>query len=238
MSAPLGLVASPDLSRYRFWPRLGVFVVACLVFFLVPVPGVLFVPKEMQAYLIIALTSGVSGLVLLALFVSQYRSYSGARLRGEHISTPLKAGALRVIAAYALCGIAIAVLGLPREVFMVELLANLTTWQTLIKIASIIVFAPLAEELFVRHYMLRLFPYENSRTWQVVAIIVTSTVFAALHFQYGNITTLALIFAVGCVFAIARIASGGLLVPLLLHALAEVVALTMDWTYSVAGLYG
>lgn len=232
------VASASTLPPYRFFPRLGMFVLATLIVFLAAVPEVLFVPTDMQAYLTFTTTAGITALVLLALFAWQYRSDAHAQWRGHCIGKPLKWGALGIIGSYLLFGVAILVLGLPREVFMAELLVGLNNWQAMVKVASLIVLPPIAEELFFRHYMLRLFPYENSRAWTWIAIIVTSAVFAGMHIQYGNWITVALIFACGGVFAVARVVSGGLLVPVLLHSLAEVVALTTDKSFSLLGLYG
>ncbi|OAB50905.1 CPBP family intramembrane glutamic endopeptidase [Pseudomonas thivervalensis] len=238
LSAALEFAPASVSAPYRFFPRLGMFVLATLVVFLAAMPEILFVPADMQAYLAFTTTSGITALILLGLFALQHRSDSGTPWRGHSIGKPLQWGAIGIVGAYLLFGVAVFVLGLPREVFMAELLDGLNRWQTAIKIASLIVLPPIAEELFFRHYLFRLFPYENSRAWTWVAIIVTSAVFAGMHIQYGNWITVVLIFACGGVFAIARVVSGGLLVPVLLHSLAEIVALTTDKSFSVMGLYG
>lgn len=235
--SPPGACA-PERSTYRFFPRLGLFILAALMFFLAGIPGILLVPAEMQNHLMIVISSGSAALVLSILFVIQYRSDPAAMLRGRTFSQPLKVGALALIALYALFGIVIAFLHLPQEAFMSDLLTGLSPWQTLIKVASLLVLPPIAEELFFRHYLLRLFPYENSQLWKWIAIIVTSAIFAGLHLQYGNWTSVALIFLSGCVFAVTRIVSGGLLVPMLLHLLLEIIGLSTDWAFKLAGLYG
>ncbi|MBO1537065.1 CPBP family intramembrane metalloprotease [Pseudomonas sp. OA65] len=211
---------------------------ATVIAFLAAMPEVLFVPADMQAYLTFTTTSGITALLLLALFALQYRADLRTQWCGRAISKPLQWGAMGIIGTYLLFGVAVFVLGLPREVFMAELLDGLNNWQATIKIVSLIVLPPIAEELFFRHYMLRLFPYENSRAWTWIAIIVTSAIFAGMHIQYGNWLTVVLIFACGGVFAVARVVSGGLLVPVLLHSLAEIVALTTDKSFSWMGLYG
>ncbi len=238
LSAAPEFAPASTLSPYRFFPRLGMFVLATLIVFLAAMPEVLFVPADMQAYLTFTTTSGITALVLLALFALQYRADSRTQWRGHAIRKPPAVGAISIIGTYLLFGVAVFVLGLPREVFMAELLDGLNSWQVAIKIASLIVLPPITEELFFRHYMLRLFPYENSRAWTWIAIIVTSAIFAGMHIQYGNWITVVLIFACGGVFAVARVVSGGLLVPVLLHSLAEVVALTTDKSFSLMGLYG
>ncbi len=186
LSAAPEFAPASTLSPYRFFPRLGMFVLATLIVFLAAMPEVLFVPADMQAYLTFTTTSGITALVLLALFALQYRADSRTQWRGHAIRKPLQWGAISIIGTYLLFGVAVFVLGLPREVFMAELLDGLNSWQVAIKIASLIVLPPIAEELFFRHYMLRLFPYENSRAWTWIAIIVTSAIFAGMHIQYGN----------------------------------------------------
>ncbi|CAH0197528.1 CPBP family intramembrane glutamic endopeptidase [Pseudomonas brassicacearum] len=238
LSAAPEFAPASTLSRYRFFPRLGMLVLATVIAFLAAMPEILFVPADMQAYLTFTTTSGITALLLLALFALQYRTDLRPQWRGHSISKPLQWGAVGIIGVYLLFGVAAFVLGLPREVFMAELLDGLNGWQAAIKIASLIVLPPIAEELFFRHYMFRLFPYENSRAWTWIAVIVTSAIFAGMHIQYGNWITVVLIFACGGVLAVARVASGGLLVPVLLHSLAEIVALTTDKSFSLMGLYG
>ncbi|WP_244868142.1 type II CAAX endopeptidase family protein [Pseudomonas sp. Eqa60] len=231
-------VCAPERSTYRFFPRVGLFILATLLYILAGIPGILLVPPQMQTYLIFISTQGLGMLLLLGLFWLQYRQHFSAAWRGRVIRHPLGIGAACMVAAYVLCGVAILMLGSPEEAFMAELLAGLNGWQTLIKIASLMVLPPIVEELFFRHYLLRLFPYENSQVWKWIAVIVSAAIFAGLHTQYGNGTTMALIFASGCIFAVARIVSGGLLVPILLHSMAEVLGMSLDTLFRMAGLFG
>lgn len=225
-------------SNFRFFRRLGMFILAALTILLAPIPGLLLVPPQAQGYWVFVIGHGAIGLLLCGLFVVQHRHDLAATFYGHHIRKTLRLGAIALIAAYALFGLLATALGEPREAFMAELYSGLTQWQTLVKLASLIIFPPIAEELMVRHYLLRLFPYERSVAWKWTAVIVTSALFASVHTQYGSWDTLALIFVMGCLFAWARIASGGLLVPILLHMLAEVVGSGFDWTWTWAGLYG
>ncbi len=225
-------------ANFPFFKRLGMFVLAAFIFIFGTIPGLLLAPPATQAYGAFITTLGPVALLLCALFAWQHRADLGATFRGNDLRRPLRVGAISVFAVYMLCGLLVAVLGLPREAFMAELFAGLTTWQTLIKLASLMILAPITEELMMRHYALRLFPYERSHLWKWVSVLATSALFTSLHTQYGNWPTLALIFAVGCILALARIASGGLRVPILLHMFAEVIACSLDWTWASAGLYG
>lgn len=238
------VLATPDTTlpsdlpaQFRFFKRLGMFVLAALIFVLAPVPGFLLVPPAMQSYLMFAITSGPIALLLSALFVVQHRKNLSATFYGHHIRQTLRLGAIGLIGAYLLSGLLVIVMGQPREAFMADLLSGLTQGQILFKLASLLILPAIAEELMIRHYLLRLFPYERSVIWKWIAVIATSLLFAIIHTQYDSWTTLALIFVVGCLFAWVRIASGGLLVPILLHMLAEVVAASLDWTWVWAGFY-
>lgn len=239
-SLPLPPPANPITTDipYRFWPRLGLFVLATVLFILSQGAGVMLLSPEKFKYLVFAATNGAAAFALAVLFLVHYRRQARSMFVGSILAKPLAIGAVAVIAAYGLCGLAISVLQLPQENFMAQLLAGIAGWQLVIKIASVIVLPPIAEELFFRHYVLRLFPYQKSTAWKWIAVIITSASFAAIHIQYGNWSTVVLIFAVSCIFAVARIVSGGLLVPILLHMLAEVVGLSSDWMFTQLGLYG
>lgn len=132
LSAAPEFVPASTLSPYRFFPRLGMLVLATVVVFLAAIPELLFVPADMQAYLMFTATSGITALVLLGLFALQYRADLRMQWRGHTIGKPLRWGAI----------------------------------------------------------------------------------------------------------AVARVVSGGLLVPVLLHSLTEIVALSADPSFSLMGLYG
>jgi len=61
-------------------------------------------------------------------------------------------------------------------------------------LASLLILPAIAEELMIRHYLLRLFPYQRSVIWKWIAVVATSLLFAIIHTQYDSWTTLALIF--------------------------------------------
>uniref|UniRef100_UPI001112C985 CPBP family intramembrane glutamic endopeptidase n=1 Tax=Escherichia coli TaxID=562 RepID=UPI001112C985 len=57
--------------------------------------------------------------------------------------------------------------------------------------------------------------------------LITSLLFAAVHMQYQNLLTLAEMFLVGLITSAARIRSGGLLLPVLLHMEATALGLLL-----------
>lgn len=113
---------------------------------------------------------------------------------------------------------------------MAKLLFGLNGLQTSVLIATLLVFPPLTEELLFRYFFVELMPYKRSKWWAIGTVVATSLVFAAMHaLQYQNWPTLILMFALGAIFAIARIASRGLGLPLLLHSYAVVLGLGCNW---------
>jgi membrane protease YdiL (CAAX protease family) len=88
-----------------------------------------------------------------------------------------------------------------------------------------VVLAPLAEELLFRGLVL-----EGFLRWMrpAAAVVATAAIFALMHAGYG--LGALLVFFIGCVLGWARLGSGGLRVPILIHAaqnLAGSVALLL-----------
>ncbi|MCH6700972.1 hypothetical protein BED06_21715 [Escherichia coli] len=59
----------------------------------------------------------------------------------------------------------------------------------------------------------------------MAVVLITSLLFVAAHSQYQNLLTLAELFLVGLITSVARIRSGGLLLPVLLHMEATTLGL-------------
>jgi uncharacterized protein len=107
---------------------------------------------------------------------------------------------------------------------MVNLYQFKTDIQVVVLVVSLILLPPIVEELAFRHFILSAFPFNaNVRvTW--IAVIATALLFANVH-QYIYPTTQVLMFAVAMIFGYARVQSGGLLLPIGLHAYAIALAL-------------
>jgi membrane protease YdiL (CAAX protease family) len=85
-----------------------------------------------------------------------------------------------------------------------------------------IVLAPLGEELVFRGLLLpSLIPWVGT----TAALWISAVVFGGLHWYYGVMTPVIVLF--GWVLGWARITSGGLLAPVLLHALINLVPVTV-----------
>ncbi|EMV3983133.1 CPBP family intramembrane metalloprotease, partial [Escherichia coli] len=91
---------------------------------------------------------------------------------------------------------------------------------------AVFILAPLNEEILFRGIMLNVFRSRYRWTMWLGALI-TSLLFAAAHSQYQNLLTLAEMFLVGMITSAARIRSGGLLLPVLLHMEATVLGLLL-----------
>jgi membrane protease YdiL (CAAX protease family) len=101
----------------------------------------------------------------------------------------------------------------------------LAAWQTAgllpLLILAVVVAAPLGEELFFRGFLFR--GWSESRLGPVGATLLISVIWAAIHLQYDWFH-MSHIVAVGVLFGWLRYRSGSVLLPMLLHALMNLVA--------------
>ena len=86
---------------------------------------------------------------------------------------------------------------------------------------AFIVVAPIREELLFRGFMFS--GIQKSRLGAVGAVLISSLVWSALHVQYG-LYGVATIFVSGLLFGAARARSGSVYVPIIMHALMNLVA--------------
>lgn len=85
--------------------------------------------------------------------------------------------------------------------------------------------APLFEEFVFRGFLMGVL---LARGWHpALAVGVSAALFAYSHPQY-NISGLILIFLSGCMFGVLRLLSGGLLAPILAHALLNAIIVSYD----------
>ncbi len=86
--------------------------------------------------------------------------------------------------------------------------------------------APVSEEIIFRGFLLN-----ASRGWgklpQQVGIVITSGLFAASHMQYQAPMTFIHLFIFSAILCVVRIGTGGLVVPILLHVLANLIFTVM-----------
>jgi uncharacterized protein len=112
--------------------------------------------------------------------------------------------------------------------FMIEAYAT-AGWTPLFWIAIGVV-APFFEELFFRGFLLTGFRQNRRRI--IIAVLVISAAWAAIHLQYGWYENI-WIFGLGLLFSAARLSSGSLWVPIILHMLCNLIA-TFQVAYTLA----
>nr|WP_276616295.1 CPBP family intramembrane glutamic endopeptidase [Pseudomonas syringae] len=100
--------------------------------------------------------------------------------------------------------------------------------QKALCLLMLVLFPPVSEELLYRHFVIGVFPLHH-RTWQWVAVLFTGGLFVVAHSQYDHWPTILLIAVLGVMFAIARVRTGGILVPVAMHCAAEVIGMSTDW---------
>lgn len=221
--------ASAEEPGYRFYKRFGMLALAIGLCLGVTVGLFLYAPPSQFTSLYSVGWMGYWALVLCLLLCVQYRKTGVlAVIAGTSFRRPFLVGLSCIVATYVCGSLLMVLLDLPREPFMVTFFDDLDRGQIALLIAFLIVFAPMTEELMYRHFLLRLFPYQRNELWKWTAVLVTTVIFTLSHYQYENVVTLVTIFIVGAVLAIARVRSGGLMVPVLLHAATEVVGLATD----------
>jgi len=90
---------------------------------------------------------------------------------------------------------------------------NLGTLGTILLVVEVVILAPIGEELLFRGFLLPRLQLQKGPVW---AVAVSSGFFALLHPQYGVYVPIVLLY--GAVLGWARLRSGGLTAPILLHA--------------------
>lgn len=128
-------------------------------------------------------------------------------------------GVIAVTVAYLATYLAAYLLGQPREPSMVSLYQSKTDIQVMLLVVSLLTLPPIVEELAFRHFILSTLPFNASVWISWMAVTATALFFVYAH-GYIYLTTNLLIFAVAMIFGFARVHSGGLLLPIGLHAYA------------------
>lgn len=120
----------------------------------------------------------------------------------------------------------------PQEKFMAEVVAM--NWRYLLLVVLVIVtVVPLNEELLFRHVLpgMPSQPKPKLDLDIVLRSALACVLFWCLHSQYEHASTKLLVAAVGLTCLWARWATGGLALPIALHALASVLAVIFNFFY-------
>jgi len=86
---------------------------------------------------------------------------------------------------------------------------------------AVIIAAPLFEETFFRGFLFK--GLESSFLGPIGAVLVTATLWAAIHIQY-DLYGIGTIFCLGLLIGAARVVTASIVVPLALHSVASLVA--------------
>lgn len=157
-------------------------------------------------------------------------------LLGRFTRTQVCVGLAAVFSAY-LASIGVAELtGLGREMGMVLLGFGKTEFQFKIFIVTALILPPIVEEIAFRHFILSTLPFNRHRLVAVAAVIGSAIFFMYAHFgAYNFWPTHALMFTLGVIFAVARLVTGGLLLPIMLHCFAVATGLSLNYVWAALG---
>lgn len=167
----------------------------------------------------------VTGIVCTALIVGIVKLKRGSRVADYLRVKPVSAGTLFKWLAVTLALIAVAdfiTVSTGRPVvpeFMQKAYATADPpWLFWI---ALVIAAPLFEEVFFRGFLFS--GLASSALRPAGAIVVTAAVWAVIHLQY-DAYEIGLIFCLGLVLGAARLATGSLVAPLVMHATMNFVA--------------
>lgn len=213
---------------YNFIRRTAIFVLATILglgsMILFSVIGQHKVPGK----ILLGLSHVAAATLLIMLVAIQYRNHGGLKsLLGSNNLKELKLFIPLIIASSIFFNFYEYLTGIQREEFMASFFDDLTIFQGIISLVLICTAPPISEEIFYRHFMLRLLPIEK-RPYQLIAIIATALIFAASHQQYNNISTFISIMTLGILLAWARLRTNGLSVPIVMHATASITAVLLS----------
>ncbi|HIE1900991.1 CPBP family intramembrane glutamic endopeptidase [Pseudomonas aeruginosa] len=100
----------------------------------------------------------------------------------------------------------------------------------LVVIIGICILAPIGEELVFRQMLVDVFPIRKRHLMLVLSWLFSSLLFTIAHMcQYQNPTTLIWIFVVGSLCFVARVASGGIALPILVHVTSNSLAVVATY---------
>lgn len=163
--------------------------------------------------------------ILVPAFFWQRRCYAGVSFKGAFSRKDCMIGLAMVIAAYVFTEAANFIQGVPLEPWL-GFLSEASPAELVSIALVVIVVVPISEELAFRHFFLSVVPFNRGGTYMVVAVLLTAALFTWMH-SYEYWATNALMFVLAIIFAAARIKSGGLLLPIILHGSASATGLSI-----------
>lgn len=173
---------------------------------------------------------GLPAALLLGMFATEKRwCFPDLRIVGDLRVGAVVSGIVIVTLLYLVDYGAALWMGQPREPRMVQLYDGLTPVQIAVMLVSMPILVPIVEELVFRHFLLSVLPFKKSGWIAGLAVVVTAALFSLIHKSaYIFPTTFVLLFALGVVFAVARIRTDGVALSMGLHAYAIVFGVICD----------
>ena len=108
-----------------------------------------------------------------------------------------------------------------------QIATDLTLSQPLFSFFAVVIFAPLTEELIFRGMLARyLFPKQDNSKQTLIFLLVTSVLFALIHFP-GTLQQFLVYASLGLSLGLAYVSRKGLLYSISLHALNNLVSFLM-----------
>lgn len=182
---------------------------------------------------------GLPAFFLIAVVLLQRRLWPGFELIGRFDTKLLGLGAAAVALTYLIEIAVVLQLGLGREFQMSMLGFGQTPAQYWLMIGSVLVLPPIVEELAYRTFLLQALPFNKHWAVAVAAILLSAGCFMWAHFGvYQLWTTHALMFALGVIFAVGRVITGGVVYSMILHSVAVACALILDYAGEVLSWSG
>lgn len=166
----------------------------------------------------------LAGIAILApVFLWQSQRCAGLDFKGVFSIRGCVIGLAVVLVAYAATEAANFIQDVPLEPWL-GFISEARPAELMLIALVVIIVVPISEELAFRHFFLSVVPFNRGGSYKVVAVILSATVFTLMH-SYEYWATNALMFFLAIVFAVARIKSGGLLLPMILHGFASSIGL-------------
>lgn len=194
------------------------------------VAGYLALSKGFPGYLLASSVAAGALVMMVAAWITR-RSTVRPVLSWKFSSRDWVIGSILVLAVYLAGFIAAQLLGIPQEQRMAKLFNGLSSFESLVLIAAVVIAAPIGEELAFRHFLQGGVTYRETPLWNWIAAFITAIVFVCVHWTYEHMTTYATLFALAMVLGWMRFRSKSIMLLVLLHGQAGATALILNRFY-------
>ncbi|WP_240153482.1 CPBP family intramembrane glutamic endopeptidase [Erwinia amylovora] len=168
----------------------------------------------------------LTGLVTLLIIAIPYCLFVKPLPVGHFQARQTALFALAMLALYLGVALTEKVMHIPDEPY-VKMMLSLPVFPLSAFVFTVVVLAPLSEEIVFRGVLLNIFISRHAWTGYAGAVLL-AVIFSMMHGQYKHLSTFVELFGVALLLSLARLRSGGLLLPVLLHAEASVIALVLN----------